>query len=89
VIRLIGSINGKTGFNVTPLTRDELDDFNPFADAIVFNEGELKVRVISGPIPIQKFRIDDTSYGPYLDEEIELPMAAAMFLLCKEVATIA
>jgi DNA primase small subunit len=89
VIRLIGSVNGKTGFDVTPLSRDDLDSFDPFNDAIVFNESELKVHVVSGFLPIPIIRIGDTSYGPYLDEEVELPMSVAMFLLCKEVATIA
>ncbi|MFW9843888.1 MAG: hypothetical protein ACFFEV_04875, partial [Candidatus Thorarchaeota archaeon] len=44
VIRLIGSLNGKTGFTVTELTRSHLDTFNPFNEAIAFNEGTLKVR---------------------------------------------
>jgi len=89
VIRLIGSLNGKTGFEVTRLTRDDLDTFDPFSDAIAFNEGVLKVRIASGFLPIPQIRIGNTIFGPYSDEEIELPMAAAMFLLCKEVAMIA
>jgi len=89
VIRLIGSLNGKTGFDVTPLSRDDLDTFDPFSDALVFNEGTLKIQAISGNLPIPRIRIDSTSYGPFLDEELELPMPVAMFLLCKEVAMIA
>jgi DNA primase small subunit len=89
VIRLIGSLNGKTGFRVEHLTREELDDFDPFRDALAFTEGTLKIKVISGPLPIPKFWIGETSYGPFLDEILELPMPAATFLLCKEVATIA
>ncbi len=89
VIRLIGSLNGKTGFSVVSLTRNEIDRFDPFTDAVVFDDGTLKIRIISGQLPIPRFRVDKTSYGPYLDEELELPMSVAMFLLCKEVATIA
>lgn len=85
VIRLIGSINGKTGFSVTELTRDDLDTFNPFNDAITFNEGTLKVRFHKGPT-IPSFVINDEKYGPFSGESIELPIAAAVFVLSKGVA---
>lgn len=88
VIRLIGSLNGKTGFNVTPLTRDAVEAFDPFGDALAFTTGSLKVRVMGGSMEIPKFRIGDTEYGPYHDDVVELPMAAAVFVLCKGVATI-
>jgi len=84
VIRLIGSLNGKTGFAVSELTRDSLDTFNPFRDAVAFNEGTLKVRFHKGPVP--EFIINDEKYGPYTNESVELPMAAAVFVLGKEVA---
>ena len=84
VIRLIGSLNGKTGFVVSELTRDGLDSFKPFSDAVVFHEGTLKVRFHKGPIP--EFIIDDEKYGPYKGGSVELPMAAAVFVLGKEVA---
>jgi len=88
VIRLIGSLNGKTGFTVTPLTRDQIDDFDPFRNAIGFTEGSLKVKVSGGTAKVPSFRIGETEYGPYQDETVELPMAAAVFLLCKGVAMI-
>ena len=85
VIRLIGSLNGKTGFTVTELTRNNLDTFNPFNDAIAFNEGTLKVRFHKGPT-IPAFVINDENYGPFNGESVELPTAAAVFVLGKEVA---
>jgi len=88
VIRLIGSLNGKTGFLVSELTRDETDDFDPFGDALAFDEGALKLRVAGGQVKVPRFRIGDDAYGPYGDEVVELPMSAAVFLLCKGVATI-
>jgi DNA primase small subunit len=88
VIRLIGSLNGKTGFEVTPLTREQIDQFDPFKDAIAFSDGMLRVKVHEKTIAIPEFRIGDDIYGPYLDQVIELPMAAAMFLICKGVARI-
>ncbi len=86
VIRLIGSLNGKTGFAVTVLDRDSIDGFDPFRDALAFGDEMLKIKVQGGLLEVPRFRIGDEIYGPYGDEVVELPMNAAMFLLCKGVA---
>ena len=88
VIRLIGSINGKTGFTVTSLTRDETNSFNPFKDALAFGEGEMKVSILGGLVKVPRFRIGEEFYGPYGDEKVEIPIDVAVFLLCKGVAGI-
>ncbi|MDH4213991.1 MAG: hypothetical protein OEV85_08735 [Candidatus Thorarchaeota archaeon] len=88
VIRLIGSLNGKTGFAVSLLTRNQLDDFNPFNESIAFNQGTMKVIFPKGPI-VPSFKVKDETYGPFTKgETVELPMAAAVFALCKGVASI-
>ena len=88
VIRLIGSLNGKTGFNVSELTRDQLNDFDPFRDAIAFNNGHMKVNFLYSSPGVPRFKIGDEDYGPFHGESVELPSAAAAFVLCKGVATI-
>ncbi|MHA2034437.1 MAG: DNA primase small subunit domain-containing protein [Candidatus Thorarchaeota archaeon] len=88
VIRLIGSIHGKTGFVVAKLTRESIEDFDPFADALAFGADNLRVRVLGGLLEVPRFRIGDELYGPYGDEVVDLPMSAAMFLLCKGVAVL-
>jgi DNA primase small subunit len=88
VIRLIGSLNGKTGFLVNQLTRDELDGFDPFRDAIAFNEGQMKVKFLHKSPGVPKFRIGDETFGPFHGESVDLPTAAAAFVLCKGVAII-
>ncbi|MFW9961966.1 MAG: DNA primase small subunit domain-containing protein [Candidatus Sifarchaeia archaeon] len=88
VIRLIGSLNGKTGFLVNQLNRDELNDFDPFRDAIVFSDGQIKVKFLRKSPGVPRFRIGDETYGPYHGESVELPTAAAVFVLCKGVAII-
>ncbi len=35
LIRLPGSLHGGTGFRAVPLSRDSLDDFDPFRDALL------------------------------------------------------
>lgn len=88
VIRLIGSLNGKTGFQVRPLERDEMDDFDPFSSSLAFHDGSLRVKFTSGSIDVPDFRIGDVTYGPYNGDTVDLPMPAAVFALCKGVATI-
>jgi len=78
LIRLPETLNGKTGLRAMPVTN--LDEFDPFTDSIAF-EGEETVRVVQAPA----FRIGNTRHGPYTNEEVTLPAAAAMLLLCKDV----
>ncbi len=88
VIRLAGSLNGKTGFSTNPLTRDEMNEFNPFRDALAITEGSLKVVFPEKGLMVPKIRIGDNTYGPYHNEAVDLPMPAALFMLCKGVAMI-
>ncbi|MHA2150961.1 MAG: DNA primase small subunit domain-containing protein [Candidatus Thorarchaeota archaeon] len=88
VIRLIGSLNGKTGFSVSELTRDQLTEFDPFRDPIAFDEGQMKVKFLYKDPGVPRFRIGDETYGPFHGESVELPSAAAVFALCKGVAII-
>ena len=78
LIRLPETLNGKTGLRAMAVSN--LDTFDPFIDPIAF-EGEDTVRVTAAPA----FRMGNTNYGPYLDENVKLPAAAAMLLLCKGV----
>lgn len=88
VIRLVGSINGKTGFRVSPLTREEMDDFDPFVDAITFSKGSMRIHVRGSPVSVPAIKIADETFGPFDDEIVDLPLGAAIFLLCKGVATL-
>ncbi|TFF92377.1 hypothetical protein EU545_01150 [Candidatus Thorarchaeota archaeon] len=88
VIRLVGSLNGKTGFAVRELTRDGIDTFDPFADAVTIEGDKLQVKVIGGGLGVPSFRIRDEEYGPLEDGVLSLPAAASVFLMCKGVAVI-
>jgi len=78
LIRLPETLNGKTGLRAAAVA--SLDTFDPFRDPIAF-EGQQTVRVVEAPA----FRMGDNTYGPYSNEEVTLPAAAAMLLLCKGV----
>jgi DNA primase small subunit len=81
LIRLPGSLHGKTGFLVKKLDRASLEDFDPFNDAQVFS-GTATVRVSDAPA----FTLNGEHYPPMREIKKELPLSAAMLLLCKGVA---
>jgi DNA primase small subunit len=87
LIRLQGSLHGKTGFAVTRVR--DLEAFDPFRDAIAFKSDEtITVYIDYG----NAFRIGDQMYGdpekPFKKKKLKLPIAAAIFYMCKNVAEI-
>ncbi len=84
LIRLAGSLHGKTGLMKTEASFSNFDSFDPLKDAVAFKEGEIVVEVAETP----GFRIGDGTYGPFKEARVELPTAAAMFLLCMGAAQV-
>ena len=82
LIRMPTTLHGKTGFRVVEIPVEELEDFDPFSGAVAFEEDSMVVHVNWA----DRFEVGDAVYGPYKKERVELPQAAAMFLLCKGVA---
>jgi len=46
LIRLPGSLHGKTGLKVQKIPLDKLESFNPLNDAVVFSEKDIKINLI-------------------------------------------
>jgi len=84
LIRLPNTLHGKTGWLKISFPAEELESFDPLSSAIAFKRGEATIYVKESP----KFRIGEETFGPFKNEKAELPMAAAMFLLCKGVAEV-
>jgi DNA primase small subunit len=84
LIRLSNSLHGKTGLKKVELPITGIEEFDPLKSAVAFKGGEVIVHVSEAP----QFRVEDTLYGPYERQKIELPTAAAMMLLCKGVAKV-
>jgi DNA primase small subunit len=82
LIRLPGTLHGKTGFKAVEVPTKALERFDPLRDALAFR-GVMDVFVQYAP----KFRIGDEVYGPYKREKVTLPAAAAIYLICKGVAS--
>jgi DNA primase small subunit len=82
LIRMPLTLHGKTGLKVICTPSKSLERLDPLKDAIAFKKDSLKVYVKAA----HRFRIGEERYGPYKQETVELPMAAAIYLFCKRTA---
>jgi len=81
LIRMPGTLNGKTGLKATTVPLDRLEEFDPFNEPVVF-DGKQKVEITEAP----ELRLRGESFGPFVDQKVELPLAAAVLLVAKGVA---
>jgi DNA primase small subunit len=84
LIRLPGTLHGKTGLKKVEFPIAALDDFDPFKSATAFRGGSATVLVSKAP----EFRLGDEAFGPYRNERVELPTVAALLLVCKRRAEV-
>ena len=85
LIRMNGTLHGKTGLKKIELPLGSLDNFDPFKEAVAFKEGAVKVFVSDAP----EFRLGGNVFGPYKRKTVGLPTAAAVLLICKGRAEVA
>ncbi len=79
LIRMDGTLHGKTGLKKVEFPAADLAEFDAFTEAVAFKEGKAKVSVSCAP----QFRLGENMFGPYTNEKVELPTAAAVLLICK------
>ncbi len=83
LIRLPGSLHGKTGFKVTKTTLDDLQDFDPLRDAIALPSKTVKIELNQSV----EIRLKDEDFN--LKEGVEeVPMFLAVFLIGRRLANI-
>ena len=80
LIRIGGTLNSKTGMKVVKIPLDRVKSFDPFRDAVAIEGERVKVYVEEAP----KFSLGDQEFGPYVKSKVELPIEAALLLVCKE-----
>jgi len=85
LIRMNGTLHGKTGLKKVEFSAKNLQDFDPFTGAVAFKKGKMKVLVSDAP----EFRMSGETLGPYKNQTVELPVAAAVMLICKRRAEVA
>ncbi|MBS3773090.1 MAG: DNA primase catalytic subunit PriS [Candidatus Thermoplasmatota archaeon] len=83
LIRQPGSLHGKTGLRVTPVSLDDIDDFDPLRDAVVFKDEPVQME-LQHPVEItmmeQSFTLEKGSAA--------VPEYLAVLLAGRNVATI-
>jgi len=84
LIRLTNTLHGKTGLKKIEVPITGVEHFDPFKSAVTFKKGTVTVLISNAP----QFRLADETYGPYKEQKIELPTAAALMLLCKGAAKV-
>ena len=82
IIRLPGSVHGKTGLRVTPITRDELTDFDPLQNAVPPSYSDEPVKVTMK----RDYEFDMKGEHFSLSGETEVPEFAAVFLVGRRAA---
>jgi len=78
LIRLSGTLNGRTGLKVVNASVADLERFDPFKEAVAL-VGEDTVYIKEAP----QFRLGEEVFGPFQKEKRTLPRAAAILLVCK------
>lgn len=84
LIRLTNTLHGKTGWQTQNIPYGALPDYDPLTSAVVITGPAVNLEFKSAP----KIRILDEEYGPYEDEEVEIPLEAALFFLAKKGARV-
>ena len=82
IFRMPGSINGKSGLVKLPI--NENLPFNPYKDACLIDSNKVTV---NAQCP-RKFRLGTKSYGPYSKEDVTVELYAAVYMICKGLATV-
>lgn len=81
LIRLPGSLHGGSSMKVVSLKLDDLENFEPLTDAVVFGDNLVKLKVIKPIIVQMKGNELDIETG-----EQELPEYVAIHLMCRGMA---
>ncbi|MCG8392659.1 MAG: hypothetical protein MI745_06215, partial [Pseudomonadales bacterium] len=81
--RLPGSINSKSG--LTKIRCQDLRKLDPYIESSLLDDESVE---ITANCPM-KFGLKNKKFGPYLNEKITVPTFAAVYMICKKMATLA
>ena len=83
IFRLEGSLNSKSG--LAKLACENIEKFNPYTESCLIDDSSVEVSANS---PIE-FRLKSRKFGPYTNEKVSVPKYAAVYMLCKGIASLA
>ncbi len=81
IFRLPGSINSKSG--LAKIFCENLEKFDPYTDACFIDDDPVEV---SANCPLE-FTLKNKKFGPYKKEKVTLPKYAAVYMICKGLAS--
>ncbi|MEM3875651.1 MAG: DNA primase catalytic subunit PriS [Candidatus Micrarchaeaceae archaeon] len=85
LIRVPDTLHGETGLIAKTISLNDFDKFDPMNDAIAFDNGQkIKIHVQNSP----KFYMKNIEFGPFDNEDIEIPLYAGLYLLLKNVGNL-
>ena len=82
IFRLPGSINSKSG--LTKILCNDLTKFDPYVEASLLSDDTVE---IYANCPME-FRLRQKKFGPYNKEKVTVPTYAAVYMICKKLATL-
>ncbi len=82
IIRVPETLHGGSGLLAKDIPLQHLKEFNPLDSAVVFSDRGVKVFINSSP----KFYLKGNWFGPFNQEEAELPLYAAIYLIARKSA---
>lgn len=85
IVRVAETLHGETGLVSREVALGSLKEFNPFDDAVAF-QGKETVRVFISKAP--SIYLAGQRFGPFAEQETELPLNAAIFLLARGAASL-
>ncbi len=85
LIRLPGSLHGKSGLRVVTLSRDELDGFEPLRDAVAFGRDPVAITARFD----QEVTLGGERVAVRAGEETEVPESHAVFWCSRQAASLA
>jgi DNA primase small subunit len=84
IVRVPNTLHGETGLIAKSIPLDDLKDFDPFKDTIVFGSESIKVKISKTP----KFILKGEHFGPFENQVEELPLFVAIYLIGKGCAVL-
>lgn len=84
LIRLPGSLHGKSSLQAQPLTTETFKEFNPLADAVVFGDSPVEIKVIRD----SAIKLKDEHYKVEEGEITSVPEHVALYFICRGAAEI-
>lgn len=82
IFRLPGSINSKSGLTKTFCS--DLKKFDPYTEASFLTDDDIEV-LANCPI---EFKLKNRKFGPFFNEKVTVPRFAAVYMICKKLASL-